>query len=297
MLWKSPTDLAGFDLLNGSGGKEHQPVGPFTFLKEDADGTNPKFDVQDSQGTKWKVKLGEETGPETAASRFVWATGYFTYDNYFLPKITVESLPAKLKRGQKLRLEGNSFADVRLKRSAKSEKKAGIWKWKENPFLDTRELNGLRTLMAVMNNWDLKDVNNAIWTGEDGTETYLVSDLGATFGTDHLVKAHDVAKGNLGSYQKSTFIKKKDGQFVDFGTPGRPSAAFTFAPKENFSRMAMESIGQHIPVADAKWLGELLGQLTPAQIRDAFRAAGYKADDVEGFSKVMEGRIAELKGL
>ena len=46
---------------------------------------------------------------------------------------------------------------ARLKRDPDDLKKLGIWQWKNNPLQGTREFNGLRTLMAVINNWDLKD--------------------------------------------------------------------------------------------------------------------------------------------
>ena len=36
---------------------------------------------------------------------------------------------------------------------------------------------------------------------------------------------------------------------------------------------------------------------SPHQIRDAFRAAGYTDEEVEGFSRVVERRIGELNGL
>jgi len=297
LLWVEPADLQSRDLFYGSGGKEHEPTGPFAFLKEDPDGTNPKFDVRDSQGTKWKVKLGEEAGPETVATRFVWAIGYFTNEDYFLPEIQIDGLPGKLKRGQKLRVGGNKFANVRLKRSGKGEKSESYWKWKENPFNNTREFNGLRALMAVLNNWDLKDSNNRINNDKEGNEVYLVKDLGASFGTDHLVKSHSVAKGNLISFDSSKFITKKNAQTVDFGTPGRPSLAFVANPHETFSRKDMEWIGNDVPVEDAKWMGNLLGQLTPVQIREAFRAGGYSPEDSEGFARIVERRIAELKSL
>jgi hypothetical protein len=44
-------------------------------------------------------------------------------------------------------------------------------------------------------------------------------------------------------------------------------------------------------------LGHLLAQLSPSQIRDAFRAAGYAPPDVEAFSQEVEHRIAELESL
>src|SRR3974377_1492498 len=74
-LWREPADIASRDLFYGPGGKEHAPRGTFTFVEEDAAGTNPKFDVVDGDGVKWRVKLGAEARPETAASRFVWGAG------------------------------------------------------------------------------------------------------------------------------------------------------------------------------------------------------------------------------
>ena len=297
VLWVEPTDLTSRDLFYGSGGKEHDPKGPFTFLKEDLDGTNAKFEVKDPDGVKWKVKLGAETGPETVASRLVWAVGYFTNEDYFLRDIAVIGLPGKLKRGQSLRLAGDKFDNVRLKRSEKGAKGEGYWKWKDNPFVKTREMNGLRTLMAVLNNWDLKDVNNSIIPRQDGSDIYLVKDLGASFGTDHLVRSHDVAKGNTESYKDSRFIVKKNTQTVDFATPGRPSLAFAINPHETFSRTSMQWIGDDIPVDDARWMGGLLGQLSATQIREAFRAGGYGPEFTEAFAKVLEQRIADLKAL
>jgi hypothetical protein len=58
-----------------------------------------------------------------------------------------------------------------------------------------------------------------------------------------------------------------------------------------------ERIEQAIPVLDAEWIGGLLARLTPQQIRDAFRAAGYQPAEVERFAKVVEKRIAALNQL
>ena len=35
-------------------------------------------------------------------------------------------------------------------------------------FPDTRKFNGLRVMMALMNSWDLKDENNAIYERDAG---------------------------------------------------------------------------------------------------------------------------------
>ena len=56
-------------------------------------------------------------------------------------------------------------------------------------------------------------------------------------------------------------------------------------------------VGLGVPRADARWMGDLLAHLSPQQIRDAFRAAGYSSGQVEGFGEIVEKRIAELLAL
>src|ERR1035441_6365229 len=98
VLWRSPGDIRSRNLFFGPGGEAHAPRANFTFVKEDLEGTNPKFDVHDENGVKWKVKLGAEARPETVASRLVWAVGYYTNEDYFLPVLRVKDMPAHLKR-------------------------------------------------------------------------------------------------------------------------------------------------------------------------------------------------------
>jgi len=298
ILWSEPVDIASRNLFYGYGGEKDQPRGTMTFLEEDFKGTNPKFEVRDQEGTKWTVKLGVEVRPETAAVRLLWAAGYFTTEDYFVSTLEVENMPAHLKRGQDLVGPGGVIKNVRLKRHPNG-KKIGTWRWKHNPLAGTREFNGLRVMMALMNNWDLKDENNAIYEGPDPPrKIYLVSDLGSTFGTTGRSWTHAISKGNLKSYSHSRFISKSTPQFVDFSTPSRAALIYFFTSfPEFFSRLHMRWIGKHIPRADAKWMGELLARLTPEQIRDAFRAAGYQPQQVEGFAKTVQERIAELNKL
>jgi hypothetical protein len=299
ILWRQPTDIASRDLLNGAGGKAHAPKSTtFTFVKEDLDGTAPKFVVKDEEGVKWKLKLGAEAKPETAATRFVWAVGYFANEDYFLPSLHVKELPSHLHRGQKLIGPGGSIQNARLKREAEDEKKEGVWRWKHDPVVGTRDYNGLRVLMALINNWDLKDVNNTIYqTRDDNERMYLVSDVGATFGTTGVVRNLNKARGNLKAYDHSRFITRMTSTKVDFATPGRPTFWLIVNPPRFFMRMSLRSIGHNVPRADAKWMGDLLGALSSQQIRDAFRSAGYSQEEVEGFARTVEGRIAALRTL
>jgi hypothetical protein len=302
LLWREPADIASRNLLFGSGGEGRQPRGPFTFIEEDMEGSNPKFDVHDRDGAKWKVKLGAEARPEVAASRLLWAAGYLTNEYYYLEDLKVQGLP-HLHRGQNLVGPDGTLHNARLKRSAKGLEKVGIWQWASNPFVGTRELNGLRVLMALINNWDLKDLNNAVYqekrndAAEGAEQIYVVSDLGASFGTTGVTLPVDSAKGNLDAYKHSKFISNITPDYVDFGAPSRPTLIETFNLPMFIHRVDMRWIGRHISRADAKWMGQLLGRLSPEQIRDAFRAAGYPPQEAIEFATVVQGRIAELNAL
>ena len=294
VLWRDPVDIASRDLFYGPGGKEHVPQGTFTFDKEDLKGTNPKFVVRGEDGQKWKVKLGIEARPETVASRIVWAVGYYADEDYFVSGLHVNDMPEHLHRGQKMIGPDGSVPNARLKREDK--KKTGIWRWRQDPFSGTRELNGLKVLMAVINNWDLKDVNNAVYK-EDGRDVYYVSDLGASFGTPGRSWPPRKAKGDLDSYTRSKFIRRVTATTVDFEVPARPKFVYWVDPKGTWSRVHLGWIGRNIPLADARWMGHLLARLSANQIRDAFRAAGYSPEEANAFATVMERRIAALTNL
>jgi hypothetical protein len=303
-LWRDPVDLESRDLFLGSGGEKRAPHGTvFTYEKEDLDGSNPKIVVHDSSGAKWKLKLGPEARPETSATRFVWAAGYFTTDDYLLPELRVEELPQHLHRGQSLIGDGGLVINGRVKRSPEGYEKAGLWRWKNDPFINTREYNGLRVLMALLNNWDLKDQNNDVMEKKKAKDddqperVFLISDLGDSFGTTQLGRQHNQRKGNLEFYQHSKFIVRTTPETVDFSVPGRPSLIVLINPREYFSRVHEEWIGRHIPRQDAKWMGDLLGRLSDAQIRDAFRAGGFSPGEISGFTAVVHARIKALQNL
>lgn len=293
-LWRDPADIESRNLFYGPGGIDHVPHGTFVFVKEDLDGTNPKFVVRDQDGQKWKVKLGIEAAPETAASRIVWAAGYYAHEDYFVSVLHVQGMPARLHRGWKLVEPDGTVHNVRLKRE--DEKKLGNWEWRQNPFLGTREWNGLRTLMALINNWDLKDENNAIYQQGD-RRIYMVSDLGASFGSSGRNWPPERSKGNLDYYQHSKLLRGITASMVSFRVPARPRYVYWLNPKECFRRIHLEWIGKNIPKDDARWMGRILARLSDRQIRDAFLSAGYSPQEAKEFAQVLEGRIVTLEDL
>lgn len=295
VLWHDPGTISELDLLYGQGGKDGQPAPPFKFQEEDLHGTNPKFDVRDARGAKWRVKLGDEARPEVVASRLLWAVGYFVNDDYVLASAYVEGL--QITRGASLASEGR-VVDARFEKKPDELKKIGTWRWKDNPFTGTREFNGLRVMMAVMNNWDLKDVNNAIYDDKRaGNDIFLTSDIGATFGTNGLSWSKGRSKGDAETFEKSKFITRKTATEVDFATPSAPAPIEAPNVKQYKMRHDLQWIGKKIPVADARWIGSLLKQLTHKQLVNAFQAGQFSDEETETYVRVLESRIKQLAAL
>ncbi|HEX5435349.1 MAG TPA: hypothetical protein VFY05_14010 [Candidatus Angelobacter sp.] len=266
------------------------------FLTEDSRGHNSKLYLEDARGEKWTAKLGIESQPETVASRLLWAVGYFTNESYYFARLQVAGLPTHLRRGQGHVAAPGVLEGVRMQRHlGKQEKPA--WNWKHNPFVGTREFNGLRVMMALISNWDLKDENNAVYLDDKNGEHWMVSDVGTAFGASGVRYTEHGSKNNLKSYRASRFIAKVTPAYVDFDFPHRPPLLFIFVLPTYVHQMRLQWIGHHIPRADAKWLGSLLGQLSTRQIQDAFRAAGYSQDQIAGFTQALQARIAALNNL
>jgi len=294
-LWMDPGQIASLDLVNGIGGQAHapDPEGTFTFVKEDDVATSPKFEVIDEQGVHWKIKLGDESQAETAATRFLWAAGYLVDEDYYAAEITVLALPS-LKRGRQYVSAGGVVHGVRLERGRAPLAKVGDWDWFQNPFTGQRELNGLRVMMSLLNSWDLKAVNNAVYE-VNGERHYVVSDLGGTFGRtgDALTRT----KGNSRDYGESRFILKVNADSIDFALHSRPHFLGVVDVGNYRERTRMEKITRGIPRADVLWLAHRLSQLSDQQIHDAFRASGFGPSDVESLARTLRNRITALGAL
>lgn len=284
VLWQEPTDIEGRDLFNGPGGDNGapNPSDKFTFIKRDSGGTSEKILVKDSKGREWSVKFGAEARPETSATRIVWAAGYTVDQDYFVKEAHIEG------RG------GFDVYDVRFERKDDGFKTLDNWMWMENPFNGKRELQGLKVLMALINNWDIKDVNNKIVRpnkesgGDRDSRVYYVSDLGGTLGAtgNSLAKipffgnAPAGSKGRPDAFANQAFIDGVQGGKVVFHYEGKN-------PK----------VLEGVSVEDARWMGELLGRLSDKQLSDAFRAGGFTDSEVAIYVRAMRSRINQLKNL
>jgi hypothetical protein len=296
VIWTNPGDIRSRDLFAGPVDKNERPQPPFRFDGEDSNGNSPKFDVKDGRGEKWKVKVGVEARPEIVATRLLWAVGYFTNENYFVNDLRVEGMPKQLTRGNEYVDKAGEVFQARLQRKPGKDHKP--WSWRKNPFTGTREFNGLRVMMALLNNWDLKDENNARYKDKDsGKEIYYVSDVGSTFGTSGKSYSDQGSKSNIEAYSHTKFISKVTPEYVDFNFPTHPALYHIFNAPYFIGQMRNRWVGKKIPVQDVKWIASLLNQLSPAQIEDAFRAAAYSPEQIQAFSAALQARIAELSKL
>src|SRR5215813_1220714 len=86
VIWREPADLEQRDLFYGAGGRAGAPdlAAKYTYVKDSKSGTQKKVIVKDDRGREWTVKFGPEARPETAATRIVWAAGYYTDQDYFV---------------------------------------------------------------------------------------------------------------------------------------------------------------------------------------------------------------------
>jgi hypothetical protein len=295
VMWHDPGNVSKLNMTYGAGGMADAPNrnGRFIFIKEDMHGTNPKFDVRDERGRKWRVKLGPESRPETAATRLLWAAGYYVDEDYFVPALKIEDLP-KLRRGERFVSADGTVRGARLELRRKDIRKLGDWDWSHNPFAGTRMLNGLRVMMCLIDNWDLAPDNNSIYEVA-GQRRYLVSDVGASFGrTGNYITR---SKGVPGDYVRARFIARQDSDHVDFVMQNHLFFFLDFDRRAYTNHKRIEAVGKDIPIADARWMGRLLTELTPGQLRDCFRAAGYEPQTAETYARTVRQRIAELNRL
>lgn len=286
LLWEEPTDIETRDLFYGIGGREGapDPSGKFTFVRREGapDDTSEKIIVEDDRGRTWTVKFGWEAGPETTASRLVWAAGYHTDQDYFVSRAHIHG------RG------GFDVWDVRFERDDDGFKKVGRWDWNSNPFVGTRELDGLKTLMALLNNPDVRTDNNKIVhpkkkSADARKHIYYVNDLGATFGSTGLwfsnlpilsLLAADT-KGVVEDYVRHGFIE------------GTRNGEVIFHTKR---RMAKEAL-KGVKIGNARWMGNLLRRLSNRQLTDAFRAGGFDELEVTTYVREVHDRIRQLREL
>jgi hypothetical protein len=269
-LWSEPT--ASRDLFWGVGGKPLAPDPDATYqvVEIKRGGFSMGLTVEGPGGRKWSAKMPPEAPTEVVASRILWGVGYHQPPIYYVGRWNAEKapdpnpqLPARF-RESKPDLHGLQDTDE-------------IWSYYRNPFVGTRELNGLLVLQVMLGNSDLKDQQNAVYSlsepFEGAARWYVARDLGQSFGRTGVI---DAPRGDITTFEETPFIKGRVGEYVRFDYRGRHGALVS-----------------HITAADVRWICEKLERLTDAQWQDAFRAGGYAPEVANRYIRRLDQKIKE----
>lgn len=259
------------DLFWGVGGRRlaPDPDAEYVVLEIKHAGFSRGLTVEGPGRRKWSAKFPPEAPTEVVASRILWGVGYHQPPIYYVGRWNADGAP-----------EPNPQLPARF-REAKPDfhrlDAKGQWSYYRNPFVGTRQMNGLLVLQAMLENSDLKDAQNVLYELDGAVEGarrwYVARDLGQSFGRTGVV---DAPRGDIAVFEQTPFIKGVVQGKVRFDWHGRHAA-----------------LVQDLTPADVRWICERLAALTDAQWHDAFRAGGYAPPLAERFIRRMQQKIAE----
>jgi hypothetical protein len=268
VLWHN-VNVDAQDTYLGPGGTAMQPdLSHIEFIDQEKGGYSTKYKIRDGSGRVWVAKVGKEAQTETAATRLLSAIGYYTDVNYLVPSLTI---PGK-----------GTFTNVRLALRPDDVSRKELWSWGKTPFERTPQMQGLKLMMAFINNWDLKSTNNHVLRGGNAPDRYIVGDLGASFGKTGFNSLPIFFRIGRSRNDPNGYAKAK---FVSGVTDYKVRVVFHGKNRSKMHDFTKE---------DARWLADLLVQLKDDQIRDMFRAANYSSGDVHTLTKAVKKRIDEL---
>jgi hypothetical protein len=295
ILWIDPGDPSLRDFENGIGGSESRPEPPFQFVDEDRSGTSSKINVTDGRGRSWNVKWGREVSASVFCTRLVWACGYFTEPEYFIASGRIEGVKGLKRAGSHISHDG-SFKRARFQLRSDTPKfvEGRSWTWAENPFVGTRQFQGLKILMLLLSNWDGKDARDFV-DGGSRMDSNLGIFLDELTGKPRYFYADDDWGASLGKWggtltwtkwdckgfadQTSDFVKQKKNGELKWGYDGKHEKDLT----------------SDISVADVQWLLQYLGRITDEQIRRGLESSGASPKDTQCYVEALSERIEKLK--
>jgi hypothetical protein len=291
VIWRDPGAVERLDFVGGPGGRLNAPKPPFTFLEEDKGGSNPKVKVRDANGTTWSVKWGQEVNSEVFATRVVWAAGYFAEPAYYIARGKIRGAKDLDRAKDKIAADG-SFVEARFERKDKLLEKLDeekSWRWTDNPFAGTKELDGLKIVLMLVSNWDSKDQrdtdrgsNTAIYKYQTrrGVEArYLVTDWG----------------GSMGKWGNFFTREKWDCKGFTDQTPDFVKGVENGKVKWGYTGQHTDSIKDDIPVEHVRWILRYVGRITDRQVRAALRASGATPSEVNCFARAFRNRVNQLR--
>jgi len=277
-MWIEPTDLESRDLFYGPWGAEDapDPNGVFKLVELKHAGVNLGMTVKDEKGREWSVKqaypggLDPEGPVEVVLSRLLSAIGYHQPPVYYL-----RAFHLKDDFGQRVIVGG------RFRLKDKSLKDTGEWMWEDNPFIGTKEYQGLIVLLMMFNSTDIKNQNNSIYEHRNGDlveQWYVTRDVGSALGDWNALAPR---KSHPQSFEQTPYLLGVENGHVKFAYTG----------------WYKNLVRDRIAPEDVVWASELLGRLSDQQWQDAFRAGGYEPAVANRFIAKLREKIEQGKAL
>lgn len=273
-MWNEPKDLSSRDLFYGPWGAGHapDPNAVYTLDELKHTGVNLGMTVTDDKGREWSVKqpfpggLDQEGPVEVALSRILSAVGYHQPPVYYLPAFRLkDGLGTRLVTGGRFRLKDKSI------------KETDIWKWEANPFVGTKEYQGLIVMLMMFNSTDLKNSNNSLYEHRDGDlvqQWYVARDIGSALGDWNPISPR---KNHADSFERTPFLLGVNNGKAEFAYRG----------------WYKNLVADRITPAEVAWASNLLARLSDKQWQDAFRAGGFEPANANRFIKRLKEKINE----
>ena len=253
-----------------------QPKPPFRFEKEESGGTAPKVIVKDSSDRRWIVKFGAEGQPETFASRVVHAAGFYSEPAFYVTNGSIEGVTNPGRASA--HLKDGKFSGARFEYMNPDVKYTDRrWGLTESSLEGTQELGGLKALIALLSNWDVKPENMRV-VEVGGKQVFAVTDWGRTMG-----RAEDMT--GRSQWDCATYAKDSE-RFVQEVVNG--NVLFNYAGKQR------HEVQRGVKIEDAKWLAARLQSVSDDRVAEWLRDAGASADEVSCFVPAFRKRIQQL---
>jgi len=260
------------NLLAGVGGRHERPAAdqPYDVISVDTRGFSITYRVKDRRGAEWNVKIGPEAQTEVVSSRILWALGYHQVPSYFVERwIAVDHTHGA---------QGELRGGARFRPRDMPLKSEGTWSWQQNPFVGSREYNGLLSALMLINGTDLKNDNNEVYkvegeSNEQAGRWFVVKDLGASLGETGRV---DPRRGYLEGFEREPFLRPPENGFARFEYRG-----------------LHQELLRNIRVDDLKWACNRVLAITDRQWHDAFAAGNYDAETTARYVARIKAKAQE----
>jgi hypothetical protein len=290
-LWHEVDTDAANDLRYGPGGAEYVPRPPFQFAEELLTGSHPCIAVTDAKQRRWRVKWGAEAKPEAFCVRFAASCGYFAEVTHYVASGCIEGITT-LDRARAMIADDGRFTDARFELEDVRLRmffEEHSWAWHDNPFVGTRQLDGLKIIVMLLSNWDSKDrrdvargSNTAIFehpVSRFASEArYLITDWGGAMGKWGMT-VMSRGRWDVDGFEAQTpaFIAGIYDGVVDFGYQGQRS-----------------EIGRSIPIGHVQWFYRRVRPITESALRTGLLVSGATEEEATRFARALRTRIEAL---